>query len=56
MNKAMKDLIGQMSAKLDEIKAADAEKAAKLSGEYDALKTAYEKEKRVFEAEKRWPH
>lgn len=52
MNKAMKDLIGQMSAKLDEIKAADAEKAAALSGEYDALKTAYEKEKRVFEAEK----
>lgn len=52
MNKKMKDILAKMTAKMDDVKAASAEKAEGLLAEYDELKKEYDVAKSAFEAEK----
>ena len=52
MNKKMKDILAKMTAKMDAVKAASAEKAEGLLAEYDELKKEYDVAKSAFEAEK----
>ncbi len=52
MTKEMKDILAKMTAKLDDIKAAEADKADSLMKEYESLKADFERQKAVYEAEK----